>query len=117
MERKYGTTQGVWRKLRAEHGIAKFRIWTPPSEKVPAPPKAPAARVFDSFWQAPVAARDSSVAGEAASFLRMQRFPNVYNRAKVHGDDGWQVGRSVLSEADMVSKAERLGFQRQEWMG
>lgn len=115
MERRYGTTQGVWRRTRAEHGIAKFREWKrrEPAAKEP----VTGGVLLSAFWRAPDPSRDTSLAGEAAAFLRSMRFPNVFSRARLGMGDGWQVGRSVLSEAEMVGKAERLGFKREGWMG
>jgi len=123
MQRKHGSVESVWRRLRVEHGIAPFRPATvvagkpAPWKAKPEPKQALAGGVLlSAFWRAPEAPRDSTLAGEAAAFLRSMRFPNVFSRAKVYGDAGWQVGRSVLSEAEMIGKAERMGFRREGWM-
>lgn len=121
MQRKYGATQGVWRKARRERGIASFRPATVtngvPSPWKVCPEKTSSAPVsIRDHWRAPDPVRDHSLAGEAAAYLQRERF-SVFNRAKVGMGEGWQVGRSVLSEADMLGKAMRLGFKPQAWMG
>lgn len=122
MERRHGFGQGVWRRVRREHGIARFReptvvngvpnCW---AERKPA--AGGIAQLPSGFWRAPDPQRDYSVAAEAARFLQRERFPNVYNRAKVGLGEGWQVGRAVMSAAEMIGKASRLGFKAEAWMG
>lgn len=123
MARLYGTSPHTWARLREKLGIDRFRNPTTVNGE-PAPwieKPRPTAREFSPQPTiVSLAPRgDTSLAGEAATFLRKMRFPNVFNRAKVYGaaHKGWQVGRSVLTEGELIDKASRLGFQRQAWMG
>ena len=121
MARRYGACPSTWARIRKRHGIDNVRQPTtvggvPAPWATPQPAKADAPVMFKSYWRAPDPQRDCSLAGEAASFLRRERF-HVFDRAKVGVGEGWQVGRSVLSAADMLAKATRLGFRPQAWMG
>lgn len=122
MARTFGGSANTWSRIRKRHGIARFRNPTtlggvPQPWVEPKPKSEYVERLPPVTIQTLVPKPDTSLAGEAASFLRRMRFPNVYNRAKVLGKDGWQVAGNVLSEAAMIAKAERLGFQRASWMG
>lgn len=119
MKKRHGLCAGTWGRIRKRHGIERFRnpttIGGMPSPWKPKPEKKDPSFNLISFWRAPDPQRDHSVLGEAASYLQRQRFI-VFNR-KVQGDTGWQVGRSVLDDAAMLSKAQRLGFKVEGWMG
>lgn len=121
MARRYGACPSTWARIRKRHSIGNVRPPTtvggvPAPWTTPQPTKVEAPGLLKSYWRAPDPQRDCSLAGEAASFLRRERF-HVFDRAKVGMGEGWQVGRSVLSAADMLAKATRLGFQREVWMG
>ena len=127
MERKYGNSADTWSKMRRRYGIDPFRLPTVrdgvPVSPITGEPVVEKIRLPDdssySIRQPAVVTalpRDHSLLGEAAAFLQRERF-HVFNRHKVGMGEGWQVGRSVLDDAAMLSKAERLGFQRQSWMG
>lgn len=123
MERRYGVISQTWRKVRREHGIANYRPPTTvggvPNKFAERPAKGDGRGrfvFFDHLKSTAIPGRDTSLTGEAASFLRRERFV-VYDRQKVRTGTGWQVGHSVLSETQLVEKAKRLGFQQQEWMG
>jgi hypothetical protein len=112
MTRKYGKQEGVWARLRIEYGIKRFRAPTtgrdaaPPKQKVAAAPRPtvnPHQRTFD------IPPPDTSLAGEAARFLRTERWI-VVNREKVYGDKGWNVGNMRLDTEAMISMAVRRGF-------
>lgn len=119
MKRRYGSSTSTWSRIRQRYGIERFRNPTTvggvPNPWVFKPEPKRSADVVANFWRAPDPRPDRSVLGEAASFLRRERFI-VFNR-KVQGDTGWQVGRSVLDDAAMLSKAQRLGFKVEGWMG
>lgn len=127
MQRKYSQCADTWSRTRKRLGIPHYRLPTvkngqpvspltgkPVVEKIRLPDESS----YSIRQPAAVTAlpRDHSLLGEAAAFLQRERF-HVFNRHKVGMGEGWQVGRSVLDDAAMLSKAERLGFQRQSWMG
>lgn len=119
MSRKHGRDDGSWARIRERYGIARFREpTTGPNAPAPKPRPAPAAKSRVS-WGAPVALpvppRDHSLAGEAAAFLQRERF-HCFNRRKVLGSEGWQVGRMVLDELGMIDMAKRRGFVPEPWM-
>lgn len=120
MSRLHGNSTDTWARVRKRYGVAAFRPPTTingePNSWVRPEPKADRVSMLNSFWESPVPPRDYSLAGEAATFLRRARFPNVFNRQKVYGKPGWQCGREVLSAGELVEKAQRLGFQREEYM-
>lgn len=127
MERKYSQCADTWSRVRKRLGIPHYRLPTvkngQPVSPLTGKPVVEKIRLADessySIRQpAAVTAlpRDHSLLGEAAAFLQRERF-HVFNRHKVGMGGGWQVGRSVLDDAALLSKAERLGFQRQSWMG
>lgn len=121
MQRKYGNDASQWARARITHGIPHFRPPTrgpnAPAPK-PKPVKAGIARP-PSDWGVPralpVPPRDYSLAGEAAAFLQRERF-HCFNRKKVLGGEGWQVGRMVLDEPAMIDMAKRRGFAPEPWM-
>jgi hypothetical protein len=118
MRRRHGNATSTWARIRQQHGIGRFRNPTtldgiPTPWKVKPEPKRSTDCI--QFWRAPDPQRDHSVLGEAVSFLQRQRFI-VFNR-RVQGGEGWQVGRSVLDDAAMLGKAQRLGFKVEGWMG
>lgn len=122
MARKYGNGHDVWSRIRAKHGIPRFRAPTRGKDAAPPKPKPAKAVSFgkpSSFWALPqplpVPPRDTSLAGEAAAFLQRERF-HCFNRRKVLGADGWQVGRMVLDEPAMIDMAKRRGFTPEPWM-
>lgn len=123
MARKYGNGHYTWARIRAKHGIARFRAPTRGNDAPPPKPK-PVKKVSfgkpPSLWSLlqplPVPPRDTSLAGEAAAFLQRERF-HCFNRRKVLGGDGWQVGRMVLDEPAMIDMAKRRGFRPEPWMG
>jgi hypothetical protein len=118
MKKRYGVAASTWARVRQRYGIKRFRNPTTLAG-VPTPwaPKPEPKRLGDGlqFWRAPDPRRDTTVLGEAASFLRRERFI-VFHR-KVQGGEGWQVGRSVFDDAAMLGKAQRLGFRVEGWMG
>lgn len=122
MARKYGNGHGTWARIRAKHGIARFRAPTVGKDAPPPKPKPVKLVSFGkppSLWSLPqplpVPPRDTSLAGEAAAFLQRERF-HCFNRRKVLGGDGWQVGRMVLDEPAMIDMAKRRGFRPEPWM-
>lgn len=122
MARRHGNGSATWSRIRAKHGIARFRAPTVGKDAPPPKPKPVKAISFGkppSLWAIPqplpVPPRDTSLAGEAAAFLQRERF-HCFNRRKVLGDDGWQVGRMVLDEPAMIDMAKRRGFRPEPWM-
>lgn len=119
MQRRYGVWKETWRKVRKRYGIARYRppttIKGEPNSWVEKKPKGRSVSEWGFASPQPIPPRDTSLAGEAAAFLQRERF-TVYNRAKIGMGEGWQVGPSTYDDAGLIRKAERLGFEREEWM-
>jgi hypothetical protein len=120
MQRRYGVNNDTWARVRRDNGIPRFRAPTNgPDAKAKTPKKTAsnplmAGKPYQSaFSKAP---RDHSLTGEAADFLRTERWV-VINRAKVYGDEGWNVGRMRLTTDELVAMAIRKGFVAHDWMG
>lgn len=123
MQRRYGKDQTTWRKVRGRYGIERHR---PPTvidgvpnawkeRKVSLVPFKPREFGWHNMRFNQISTRPVGLAAEAADFMRKDR--PVYDRKKIGVGDGWQVGSLVMTDAEMIAKAESRGFRRQEWMG
>ena len=124
MARRYTVATYTWRKTRRRYGVPAFRpptvingvgVKVATGEPNVKREKSEGFNFKDYFKPSPIPPRDSSLAGEAASFLRREGFV-TYDRARIKAGEGWQVGHSVLSSQELIAKASKLGFQREEWM-
>lgn len=121
MSRAYGGDSRVWGRIRKQHGIANYRPPTvidgKPNTWAEKPERSGRkAQFFDQLPQSPIPPRDTSLAGEAASHLRKERW-HCFPRWKVGLGGGWQVGTRVMNENDMIAFAKKKGFKQEEWMG
>lgn len=90
-------------------------------EALPVPKPAKPLRIVkrNAYQTAPVdrAFRDTSHAGQAADFLR--RFGAVYRCNERGGADAngsrWRRGSAILTSADIIERAERLGWDANAW--
>ena len=119
MEKRYGVNNATWRRVRKRYGIANFRppttIKGEPNTWAEKPERKPF-KVFETIPTSRLPARDHSVAGEAQSFLQRAGW-HCFARFKIGLGSGWQVGRNVMNQNDMIAFAEKKGFERKEWMG
>ena len=119
MHRRYGVWKETWRKVRKRYGIPQFRPPTVINGEPNSWVEKPEKKTWKNDWgfnsPPPIPPRDHSLAGEAAAFLQRERF-HVFNREKLGLGEGWQCGYTSLTPSELIAKAERLGFQREEWM-
>ena len=107
----YGIGHDTARRLRVEAGIKGVPSgWQARSGN----PARPAHLVRNAYQTTAIdrAARDMSIAGQACDYLR--RFGPVSRCPDREGY--WRRGSSVLTGAELIERAERLGWIRDAWM-
>ena len=120
MERRYRVTCETWGRVRKRFGIPRFRQPTvidgkPVKWVVKEKINGNKAMFFEQLKPSPIPPRDTSIAGEAASYLRRERW-HCFERWKIGMGAGWQVGTRVMNEIDMIAFAKKKGFRQEEWM-
>ena len=110
---RYGMSHEMARRFRVQIGVQH----NPVGKHVT--PDKPAHLVRNAYMTAPVdrAVKDGSRAGLAADYLR--RDAPVYRCRPLGAADAngshWRYGRVVLSDAELIERAERKGWSADAW--